>query len=271
MKRRRDREQRVIERGERLSVASQIQDPSDRSDRSERSSAKPVAKLRLRKLFVATGEWLPDGIVRKLGNLFKEVELRQWLKRHGLTMEKAVSRREELFEMAGREIENVPTLYVEFGVAKGEATRAWSKLLKHPSTVLHGFDSFEGLPEHWTDGRPQGMFSTGGALPSIGDPRVRFFKGWFHETLPAYEPPKRDVAVINMDADLYSSTILALRALKGVFTTGTYLYFDEFCSLGHEERAFREFVDETGLQFALRGSTPDLMHVLFQCTGRNSS
>ena len=252
-------------------MASQIQDPLDSSKSAERNSPRPGAKQHLRKVIVVLGEWLPHGIVRKLSNLFREVELRQWLKRHGLKMEKAVSRREELFEMVGREIENVPVLYVEFGVAQGEATRAWSKLLKHPSTVLHGFDSFEGLPEHWLDDRSKGAFSTAGVLPSIGDPRVRFFKGWFNETLPKYEPPKRDVAVINMDADLYSSTILALRALKDVFTTGTYLYFDEFCSLGHEERAFREFVDETGLQFALRGSTPDLTHVLFQCTGRNSS
>ena len=252
-------------------MVPKVQNPLDSSESAQRNSASPGAKQRLRKVFIVLGEWLPHGIVRKLSNLLKEVELRQWLKRHGLRMERAVSRREELFEIVGREIGNVPVLYVEFGVARGEATRAWSKLLTHPSTVLHGFDSFEGLPEHWVDDRPKGAFSTGGVLPSVGDPRVRFFKGLFHETLPKYEPPKRDVAVINMDADLYSSTILALRTLRDVFTTGTYLYFDEFCSLGHEERAFREFVDETGLRFALRGSTRDLTHVLFQCTGRNSS
>ena len=136
---------------------------------------------------------------------------------------------------------------------------------------MHGFDSFEGLPERWLKDRPKGMFSTGGALPDIDDPRVQFFKGWFHETLPAYELPRREVVVVNMDADLYSSTILVLRALRDLFTAGTYLYFDEFASFGHEERAFREFVDETGLRFTFRGGTPDLLHVLFQCAAGYST
>jgi hypothetical protein len=226
-------------------------------------------KHRLRRTVVALGERLPTGIINKLGNLVRDVELRQWMARHGLSAERTVTRREDLFEMVGREVGDLPVLYVELGVARGEATRVWSKLLKHPSTVLHGFDSFEGLPEKWVDGWSKGAYNAAGKFPDIDDPRVHFFKGLFHETLPTYKPPMREVAVVNMDADLYSSTILALRALKDLFTTGTYLYFDEFSIFGHEERAFREFVDETGLRFTLRGTTPGLRAVMFQCVGRH--
>ncbi|MFQ5790319.1 MAG: TylF/MycF/NovP-related O-methyltransferase [Acidobacteriota bacterium] len=224
-------------------------------------------KVKLRRSLVRLAEGIPGVLLRKIGNLVRELELRRWMKANGMSLDKVVSRREELFEMVGAEVGTIPVLYMEFGVAKGDATRMWAKLLRHPSTVLHGFDSFEGLPESWTADRPKGMFSTRGVVPAIDDPRVSFFKGWFQDTLPKYEPPRREVIVINMDADLYSSTLFALMALRHIFVKGTYLYFDEFSSSGHEERAFREFVDQTGLRFTLRGGTPNLLHVLFQCTG----
>src|SRR5206468_1901540 len=136
--------------------------------------------------------------------------------------------------------------------------------------VLHGFDSFEGLPEIWSD-KPKGAFSTGGSPPQIMDPRVTFYKGWFEQTLPKYSAPKRDVVIVNMDADLYSSTIFVLRSLKELIRPGTYLYFDEFGTFGHEERAFREFVEETKLGFRLRGGTKGLNQLLFQCVRSNGS
>ena len=126
----------------------------------------PSTKHRLRSTVVALGERLPAWIVSKLGNLVRDVELRQWMARQGLSAERTVSRREELFEMVGREVADLPVLYIELGVARGEATRFWSKLLKHPSTLLHGFDSFEGLPEKWVDGWPKGAYSAGGMLPT---------------------------------------------------------------------------------------------------------
>lgn len=224
-----------------------------------------------RNVTLAFGRWLPSGILRRLGNIVRDLELEEWMRHHGLLLNTVVNEREELFEMVGREIGDKPVLYLEFGVAKGDATRVWSRLLKHPQSQLHGFDSFEGLPEAWTSNRPKGMFSTGGVCPDIGDLRVHFFKGMFDQTLPTYVPPSHEVAVLNMDADLYSSTIFVLRKLEHLIQPGTYLYFDEFSSHGHEERAFREFVEETGKQFRLRGSTEGGVHVLFQCIDRGST
>jgi hypothetical protein len=210
------------------------------------------------------GGKIPKDFVRPLVSAVKHLELGAWMESHDLRPGKFVATREELFALVAQEVGNLPALYLEFGVASGQATRAWSRLLLHPDTVLHGFDSFEGLPERWGD-KSIGTFSTGGTPPEVGDPRVTFFKGWFQQTLPAYSPPKRDVVIINMDADLYSSTILVLRSLKQLFRPGTYLYFDEFGTFGHEEKAFREFVEETGTTFRLRAGTRGLNQLVFQC------
>jgi hypothetical protein len=217
------------------------------------------------KVIVALGRRMPKKVVKRAGILVREIEMRRWMDGQGLTLDHVVQRREELFELVGAEIGNRPVLYLEFGVAEGDATRTWSSLLKHPDSVLHGFDCFEGLPETWEDNRPKGMFSTGGNIPLIADQRVKFFKGLFQDSLASYAPPKMDSTVFNLDADLYSSTATVLKRLGHLIRPGTYLYFDEFSSLGHEERAFREFVDETGLKFSLRGGTRNLIHVLFQC------
>lgn len=38
-----------------------------------------------------------------------------------------------------------------------------------------------------------GAFDLGGEIPQFDDPRVRFFKGWFEDTLSEYGPPRHDV------------------------------------------------------------------------------
>jgi hypothetical protein len=208
---------------------------------------------------------MPSSLLRQAGNLVRQLELNAWMRSRGFFLQNVVERREELFQLVASEVGTQPVLYLEFGVYKGDATRLWSELLQHPDTLLHGFDSFEGLPEEWTPGRPKGTFSTHGEIPCISDQRVTFFRGWFEHTLLSYEPPPRPVVVLNLDADLYSSTIFVLRKLRALMRPGTYLYFDEFSSLGHEERAFREFVEESGMRFKLRGATRNLLHVLYQC------
>jgi len=157
---------------------------------------------------------------------------------------------------------NREVLYLEFGVFQGDATRYWSKLLRNRNSKLHGFDSFEGLPERWLPHRQKGHFATGGSVPQIDDDRVEFFKGWFHETLPNYMCPPHEVLVINLDADLYSSTISVLKALHASIVPGTYIYCDEFNHRDHELRAFDEFLNETGMEFSLVGVTRTLAHVM---------
>ena len=176
-----------------------------------------------------------------------------------------LSTREQIWDLIGEHVGNRIVLYLEFGVWQGQATRYFAKLLHHPQAMLHGFDSFQGLPERWNIDADVGAFSTGGTIPSVDDHRVRFHEGWFHETLPRFRLPRRDVLVINLDADLYSSTICALNCLRDAIEPGTYLYFDEFSDPVHELRAFDEFLGSTDRKFELLAATPQCDKMLFRC------
>jgi hypothetical protein len=158
-------------------------------------------------------------------------------------------------------------LYLEFGVYRGETIRAWSRLLTHPDSRLHGFDSFEGLPSDFNLTTRRGAFTTSGEPPRVDDPRVSFFKGWFEETLPRYEIEPGKQLVVHMDADLYASTIFVLRALKDALVPGSYLLFDEFSDRQHELRAFEEFLQESGFRFEFVAGDRALARVAFVRTG----
>jgi hypothetical protein len=163
------------------------------------------------------------------------------------------------------EVANKRVLYLEFGVFQGDVTRHWSKLLTNPESHLHGFDSFEGLPESWPGtNRDKGHFSTNGNIPEIADPRVKFFKGWFEQTLPTYEPPEHDVLVVNLDADLYSSTAYVLSHISPLIKAGTLIYFDEFNHRDHELRAFDEFRNKCKLRFSPFVASTTLEHIAFR-------
>jgi len=204
-----------------------------------------------------------DGVPRymQLGFLMREMGYRIG------SIDPLVNSREDLFDVAGREVGDRKALYLEFGVFQGKSMRHWSKILTNPNSSLHGFDSFEGLPDAWNLDYQRGHFSTDGAIPVIDDPRVRFFKGWFDQSLAAYEMPEHEVLVVNFDADLYSSTMDILKRIGPHIVPGTYLFFDEFNEPQHELRAFMEFSAASRKKFVVRGATKWLANVLFQCVG----
>ncbi len=109
-------------------------------------------------------------------------------------------------------------------------------------------------------------YTAGGPIPQIDDNRVKFFKGWFDET-GKYECPRDEVLVINLDADLYSSTICVLKALQDQIVPGTYIYFDAFHIREHERRAFDEFRKYTGMKFSLVGATETMQNIVFRRDG----
>ena len=112
----------------------------------------------------------------------------------------------------------------------------------------------------------KGLFSTSGVVPVLDDPRVTFFKGWFRRGPPHYSVPDHDRLVVNLDADLYSSTACVLGFLKSSMPVGTFLYFDEFSDRLHELRAFDEFLSATEMHFRVVGASKALTHVAFQRT-----
>jgi len=222
--------------------------------------------MSLKSILHALGPRLGPRLRRRIVSAAGALEFGAWVEEQGHGGAPAVGGREELFSLAARELADQPVLYLEFGVWKGDATRAWAQLLRHPDTVLHGFDTFEGLPQSWGN-EPAGNYSVGGSVPRLDDPRVTYFKGLFQESLPSYLPPARGAVVLMMDADLYSSTIFVLRHLRALIRPGTWIYFDEFNSVGHEERAFRDFVDETGRRFQCMGQSGSFAQALFRCVG----
>lgn len=223
--------------------------------------------LRIFKQFLTlVGARLPKTSAEKLQAAVNYILIGQWMRERRLHLERRYVDRQGVWSPVATLVRDERVLFLEFGVYRGDSIRWWASALKNPETRLHGFDSFTGLPE---DGGPwsTGQFDTGGSVPVIDDPRVKFFKGWFDEILPTYAAPRHDVLVLNMDADLYSSTICVLRALRPHIKRGTFIYFDEFNQITHEARAFDEFMAESGLKFRAVSSDTTLTHIFFQCTG----
>ncbi len=221
--------------------------------------------LPFRYWLTRVGGYLTANQVRSVNATARYLEMGQTMRQFEYVIGSAFKTREDLYDLVGREVAHQNVLYLEFGVYQGAAIRHWSKMLRNPASNLHGFDSFEGLPEDWTSAAARGHFSTNGAIPTIDDPRVKFFKGWFDQTLPTYQAPEHEVLVLNVDADLYSSTKCVLDRMSTYIVPGTYLYFDEFGDLQNEFRAFMEFSSSSSLKFVVRGATTSMFCVLFQC------
>jgi tetratricopeptide (TPR) repeat protein len=137
-------------------------------------------------------------------------------------------------------------LVLEFGVRYGASIRQIASIADQD---IHGFDSFQGLPESWHN-EPKGSYSTHGVIPIVPE-NVRLYAGWFEDTLPAFLKEHRAPArLINIDCDVYSSTKTVLDYLAERIIEGTVIIFDEY--LGNENwredefKAFQEAVDEYG-------------------------
>jgi hypothetical protein len=168
--------------------------------------------------------------------------------------------REELYEYIVSVVgEEMPICYLEFGVYEGASLLNWIELNIAEKSEFIGFDSFEGLPEHWI--KPIGSmkrnaFSTEGKMPVINDNRVSFVKGWFQNTLPIFldrfSPDKQ--IIIHCDADIYSSTMYVLCKMDSSIKQGTIIIFDEFSNMLHEFRAFDDYTSSFGRQYEVLGA-----------------
>ena len=141
-----------------------------------------------------------------------------------------VATRDELCDLVRARIGDEAITYLEFGVKGGRSMSRIASRFAHGHARFIGFDSFEGLPEAWWN-QEAGKFSTGGKVPNSRDPRVRFVKGWFQNTLPGFlaaSALSRDAPLlVHFDADLYGSTLFVLAQLWER-TDEYYFMFDEF-------------------------------------------
>jgi hypothetical protein len=111
--------------------------------------------------------------------------------------------------------------------------------------IVHGFDSFQGLPKIGVLGREPAK--PVGWVPKVGE-NVQLHVGWFEESLPKFlSGQSGEVALLHIDCDLYSSTKTVLSALSDRIQRGTVIVFDEYFSYigweNHEHAAFMEFAE----------------------------
>jgi len=135
-------------------------------------------------------------------------------------------------------------LVVEFGVYHGTSIRQIAALAR---SDVHGFDSFEGIPEAWNNERA-GSYSTQGAMPEVPQ-NVQLHAGWFEDAIPVFRQSDAShrtspVRFMNIDCDLYSSTKTVLDQFHSQIGPGTVLVFDEFIgNLSWKQDEFKAFHD----------------------------
>jgi hypothetical protein len=142
---------------------------------------------------------------------------------------------------------------LEFGIMSGRTLRILCE--QFPEKIVHGFDSFKGLPEDWTHEHRRGAFTTGGLPPSDLPPNTRLHVGMFDETLPVFvEESDERIALLHLDCDVYSSARSVLFGLGHRLGIGSIVVFDEFLNYPgwrhHEYRALCEFADAFRIEYS---------------------
>ncbi|OYV38591.1 MAG: methyltransferase [Acidocella sp. 20-61-6] len=154
-------------------------------------------------------------------------------------------------------------LVLEFGVEKGASLRHLGSLTPR---IVHGFDSFEGLPGDWGGTKEAaGAFSRRGRLPKV-PANAELHVGWFDKTLPEFLARETaDCALIHVDCDIYVSTKVIFDQLAARIKPGTVIVFDEYFNYpgwrAHEYKAFQEFIAQRGLGYRYLGFSAEKGHV----------
>lgn len=143
----------------------------------------------------------------------------------------------------------VDGLVLEFGVRNGNSIR---KIAALAGQEVHGFDSFEGLPEAWHH-EPKGSYTTQGKIPEVPK-NVRLHIGWFDKTLPDFlQQHPEPLRFMNIDCDIYSSTKTVLDCLATRIVAGSVILFDEYIGNEHwredEFKAFQEAAEKYGWHY----------------------
>ena len=194
-------------------------------------------------------------------NIAKQLQLNslisttRYVEKHMLDARK-FSDRFDLIEYALTQATLNNGMYLEFGVHTGKSINFAAKRIKD---TIHGFDSFEGLPEFWRDGYDEGVFDLGAKLPKVFR-NVKLYKGWFDKTLPEFLGSDLNlgtIAYMHIDCDLYSSTKTIFENLKDYIIPGTVIVFDDY--MNHpgwetgEHQALQELVTKTGMKYKYVG------------------
>lgn len=154
---------------------------------------------------------------------------------------KTFKNKEEMLAWAAKHASKKRSTALEFGVYSGHSV---SIIRDNYSGKVFGFDSFEGLPEFWREGFDKGHFKTN-SIPVVDG--VEMVIGLFQDTLNDFLlNNKSKITLIHFDADLYSSTIFCLEAVKNYILNGCIFIFDEYHNYpgweDHEFKALNEWL-----------------------------
>jgi tetratricopeptide (TPR) repeat protein len=186
-------------------------------------------------------------VAKSIGLHLARLDAWQYLKSkaHNATLPPLIGGGPHAFQI-GIAAANKDGLVLEFGVRYGKSIRQIAALVDQR---VHGFDSFEGLPESWHH-EPKGSYSTYGQLPAVPN-HVTLHPGWFEDTLPKFlQVHGGNVRFLNIDCDIYSSTKTVLDLLAHRIVAGSVIVFDEY--IGNtfwrqdEFKAFQEAVTRHG-------------------------
>jgi hypothetical protein len=159
---------------------------------------------------------------------------------------------------------NVPGDLVETGVWRGGACifmRGYLKAYGDTQRKVWAIDSFQGLPQpdaaQYPSDRDDDLWRFSELAISLQtvkenferygllDEQVAFIQGWFRNTLP--EAPIEKLAVLRLDADMYESTMVALRSLYPKVSKGGYVIVDDYGAIP----ACRQAVDDFRAEYRL--------------------
>jgi hypothetical protein len=163
--------------------------------------------------------------------------------------------------------------YLEFGVFTGGTIRYIARRIG--GREMHGFDSFEGLPQAWSGfnlGRT--AFDRRGRLPRV-PANVRLHRGWFEDTVPQWLAANSGpLAFAHIDCDIYSSTRTVLSLMAKRIVPGTILLFDEYFNFpsweAHEYKAFQELVTENRMTYRYLAFARQQVAVRIEAVGGGS-
>ncbi len=149
---------------------------------------------------------------------------------------------------------------LEFGVWHGTSINYFANA--RPDNRFHGFDSFDGLPEDWTEKNPKGKFKVQDRSKLKFAKNVTLHDGWFEKTLPPFldslNGKTAAIKFLHIDCDLGSSTNTILEVFERVIIENKpAILFDELYGYHgfeeHEFLSFLNFVNRTGVQFEIVG------------------